>query len=65
MHHSPGMNRNISGVRLNLKPCLQHRVLCVWSRWNFDYKDTACPSHRPVYEFIKLITQRLQFIELI
>ena len=23
----------------------------------------SCRSHRPVYEFIKLITQRLQFIE--
>jgi hypothetical protein len=29
MHHSPGMNRNIWGVRLILRPCLEHRVLFI------------------------------------
>jgi hypothetical protein len=37
-----------------------HHLLCVWSRWKFVYQDTASRSYRPVYEFIKLITQRLQ-----
>jgi len=56
MRYSPGMNRNILGTRLILKPCPEHRVLCVSSRRKFEHKDTACLSYRPVYEFIKLIT---------
>jgi hypothetical protein len=60
IHHSPGMNRNVWGIRLILKPCLEHRVLCVFSRWKLNHKDNARQSYRPVYEFTELITQRFQ-----
>ena len=61
MHHSTGMNRNVWGVRLILRPCLEHCFLCVRSRWRFDHNDAACRSYRPVHQFIKRITERLQF----
>ena len=56
MHHWPDMNRNIWGVRLILRPCLEHRVLCVCSRWKFDHQDT----NLFVIQFLNLISQRLQ-----
>jgi hypothetical protein len=47
MHHSPVMNRNIWGIRLILRPCLEHRVLCVCSHWKFDHKyDLASSTGR-------------------
>jgi hypothetical protein len=60
MHHSPGMNKNMWGVRLILRPCLEHRVLCVCPHWRFDHKDIVRQSYRSVHEFTKLITQRFQ-----
>ena len=40
IHHSPGVNRNIRGTRLILKPCLEHLVLCVCLRWKLNHKGT-------------------------
>jgi hypothetical protein len=50
IYHSPGMNRNIWGTRLILKPCLEHRVLCVWSRWKFDHSLSVIQAGTPVHK---------------
>jgi hypothetical protein len=49
-YHSPGMNRNIWGTRLMLRPCPEHCGFCVSSR-KLDHRDTARRSYRPVHAF--------------
>jgi len=60
MYHTPppGMNRKTWGTRLILMPSPEPFGFCVSSRCEFDHKDTARRSYRPVHAFTKTLNQR-------